>query len=147
MSWELAYTVANAVALLAWAPLLLAPRSRLTRAYTATPLVPAGFALVYAVLVAVMLTGDGEGSMASLAALRSGFASDPVLLLAWVHYLCFDLLIGFWEVRDSTRLGLSPWAVAPCLVCTLMLGPVGLLLYLALRLARRGSLRFDLDAG
>lgn len=42
-------------------------------------------------------------------------------------------LIGAWEVRDAQRIGLHHLAVVPCLVLTLMLGPVGLLLYLVLR--------------
>jgi hypothetical protein len=144
MDWELAYMLANATATAAWLPLLLAPRSRFTRAFTATPLAPLALALAYVALTFVMLAGDGGGSMASLAQLRVGFASDPVLLLAWVHYLSFDLLVGFWEVRDSARQRLSVWAVAPCLLLTFLLGPAGLALYLGLRLAQRGSLRFDL---
>jgi len=144
MDWELAYRVANAAATLAWLPLLVAPRSRFTRAFTSAPLAPLALACVYVALTAVMFAGDGDGGMESLAQLRVGFASDPVLLLAWVHYLSFDLLVGFWEVRDSARQQLSPWAVAPCLLLTFLLGPAGLALYLALRLARRGSLRFDL---
>ena len=146
MDYELLYTLANGAAGACWLPLLLAPRSRFTERWTASPLPPLVFAVVYAVLVVVMVTGPGEGSMASLASLRRGFERDPVLLLAWVHYLCFDMMVGFWEVRDSRRLGLSPWLVAPCLLLTFLLGPLGLLLYLGLRLASRGSLRFDVGA-
>ncbi len=146
MDYELLYSSANATAALCWLPLVFAPRSRFTERYTATPAAPLAFAVVYAALTVLMLAGDGDGGMDSLASLRRGFAQDPVLLLAWVHYLSFDMMVGFWELRDSRRLGLNPWLVAPCLVFTFMLGPIGLLLYCGLRLASRGSLRFDVEA-
>lgn len=146
MNYELLYTLANGLAVLCWLPLFLAPRSAFTARWTASPAVPLVFALAYAALVPVMLTSEGAGGMESLEALRRGFSHDAVLLLAWVHYLCFDMVVGFWELRDSRRLGLSPFLVLPCLVFTLMLGPVGLLMYCGLRLATRGSLRFELPA-
>lgn len=145
MNYELLYSLANATAAVCWLPLVFAPRSAFTSRYTATPIAPLVFALVYAALTVRMLTGDGDGGMGSLAMLRRGFEQDPVLLLAWVHYLSFDMMVGFWELRDSRRLGLNPWLVAPCLVFTFLLGPVGLLLYCGLRLATRGSLSFDVD--
>ena len=56
-----------------------------------------------------------------------------MLLAGWIHYLCFDLFIGSWEVRDSEQRGISHWLVLPCLFFTFMLGPVGLLLYFTIR--------------
>ncbi|MCB9780239.1 MAG: DUF4281 domain-containing protein [Alphaproteobacteria bacterium] len=143
MDWELLYTLANGLAVVAWLPLFIAPRAALTERYAGTPLVPLGFALVYAALVGLMFAGDGGGGMDSLASLRRGFSSDPVLLLAWVHYLCFDLMIGFWELRDSRRLGIHPWLLRPCLFLTLMLGPLGLLLYMGVRVGSGHGIRFS----
>lgn len=143
MPYETLFTLANGLAALCWVPLVFAPRSAFTRRYASTPLAPLGFALVYVVLVGVMLATPGEGGMDSLASLRKGFARDPVLLLAWVHYLSFDLMVGLWEVRDSERLGLSPWLVAPCLVGTFMLGPLGFAAYMALRWGLRRTVRFE----
>ncbi len=65
------------------------------------------------------------------------FALPQVLLAGWVHYLAFDLFTGSWEARDAVRLGISRWLVAPCLVLTFLFGPVGLALYLLLRLVLR----------
>jgi len=143
MSYELLFTLANGLAALCWLPLVFAPRSAFTRAYTAALIAPLGFALAYVGLVVVMLATPGEGGMDSLASLRQGFSRDPVLLLAWVHYLSFDMWVGFWEVRDAERLGLSPWLVAPCVVFTFVLGPLGLSSYLLLRGLCRKTLRFD----
>jgi len=61
------------------------------------------------------------------------FANRWVLLAGWIHYLCFDLFIGSWQVRDAAARGISHWLVVPCLFFTFMFGPVGLLLYFVLR--------------
>ena len=59
---------------------------------------------------------------------------DPWALLAgWVHYLCFDLAVGAWALRDAQRRGLPHLLLVPALVLTFLLGPVGLLLYAGLR--------------
>jgi hypothetical protein len=58
--------------------------------------------------------------------------------VGWAHYLAFDLFVGSWEVRDSQRLKIPHWQVVPCLLFTLMVGPVGLVLYLTLRRFTRG---------
>ena len=58
-----------------------------------------------------------------------------VLLAGWVHYLCFDLLVGCWEVRDARDRGVPYMLVIPCLVLTFMFGPAGWLLYQGVRSA------------
>jgi len=57
-------------------------------------------------------------------------------LAGWVHYLAFDLFIGSWEVRDANRHGIPPWAIIPSLILTFLFGPMGLLLYFLIRIAR-----------
>jgi len=70
------------------------------------------------------------------------FASPLAATFGWIHYLIFDLFIGAWESRDAQRRGIPHWAVIPCLLVTLLAGPIGLLVYLALRatLGRGGVL-------
>ena len=65
------------------------------------------------------------------------FCARQALLAGWLHYLAFDLFTGSWEARDAVRLGISRWLAAPCLLLTFLLGPVGLGLYLLLRLGMR----------
>jgi hypothetical protein len=55
------------------------------------------------------------------------------LLAGWTHYLAFDLFIGGWEVRDAQRRGIPHLLIVPALVLTFLLGPAGLLFYLAIR--------------
>ena len=132
---DLLFAVANPVALLGWALLVLAPRWRGTRAMVLSGALPLLLAAAYAVLigyqtVAHPATGGGFGSLGQVAAL---FQEPWSLLAGWVHYLCFDMWIGAWEARDAQRRDMPHWALVPCLAATFMLGPLGLLLYSAVR--------------
>lgn len=138
---ETVYLLFNASVMPVWAVMILAPHSRLAERLTATPLVPLLYAVAYLTLFAIGLPGGGEGSMGSMEGLRIAFERDVMLLTAWVHYLCFDMLVGMAEVRDAQKHEISGLLLAPCLFFTLMLGPVGLLLYCGLRYWKVGHLR------
>jgi hypothetical protein len=62
------------------------------------------------------------------------FSSQGKLLGGWLHYLAFDLFVGRWMIDDALELKRSRWVVLPCLLFTFLCGPVGLLLYFALRI-------------
>jgi hypothetical protein len=131
MSAEQLFSTLNLLTMASWVPLVLMPRARW--ASTILPVaVPVLLAAVYAVLVAASL-GHGAGGFSSLAAVRALFENRWGLLAGWTHYLAFDLFIGGWEVRDAQRHGVRHLLVVPTLVLTFLLGPVGLLLYLAIR--------------
>jgi hypothetical protein len=131
MTAERLFSILNLVAVAAWLPLLFLPRVR--RVATVVPVVtPLLLAAIYVVLVAATL-GRGEGGFASLAGVRALFDDPWALLAGWTHYLAFDLFIGGWEVRDAQRRGIPHLLVVPALVLTFLLGPAGLLLYLAIR--------------
>ena len=141
---ELAYILVNASVMPFWVLMVVAPGSQITKRITATPLVPALYALVYSALLVPSLLFPAEGGgMHSLDALRIGFDRDVVLLLAWVHYLSFDMATGMWVYRDARRLKLSWAAVGPCLVFTLMLGPFGFGAYTLLRWFRAGATAWE----
>jgi hypothetical protein len=131
MSPEQLFSVLNLIALAAWLPLVFLPRLRW--AATVVPVVvPVGLAVVYVALVAIALPGS-EGGFSSLAGVRTLFDNPWGLLAGWTHYLAFDLFIGGWEVRDARRRGIPHLLIVPALVLTFLLGPGGLLLYLAIR--------------
>ena len=131
MSPEQLFSVLNLIAMAAWLPLVFLPRVR--GAATVVPVVvPVVLAVVYVALVAVALPGS-EGGFSSLAGVRTLFDNPWGLLAGWTHYLAFDLFIGGWEVRDAQRRGIPHLLVVPALVLTFLLGPGGLLLYLAIR--------------
>lgn len=117
-----------------WLLMIAAPHWRITRRLIASPLVALPPALIYAALV---LPRVGEVLPAVLSPELSGIAAllgTPAgATIAWVHFLAFDLFVGRWIYLDSRERGVSAWLMAPILFLTLMLGPIGLALYLGLR--------------
>ena len=137
MTDERLFSILNLVTMAAWVPLLLLPRARW--ANTVVPVVvPALLAVVYVVLIATSMPGS-DGGFSSLGGVQALFADPRALLAGWTHYLAFDLFIGGWEVRDARRRNIPHLLVVPALVLTFMLGPGGLLLYLAIRALRRSA--------
>lgn len=122
------------IAMPGWLLLAVLPRWRWTQTIT-VGLLPAILAVCYLTLFVRYFrqVPDGFGAFGSLAGVMQAFTVEGMVLVGWIHYLAFDLFVGSWEVRDAQRVGLRHWFVLPCLFLTLMMGPVGLLLYLVLR--------------
>ena len=135
MMLEKLFSLAGAVVLPVWLLLMFVPGWRWTQRL-ATFAVPLLLACLYVWLLGQGKPPDGA-SFSTLAGVGKLFEAPAALLAGWVHYLVFDLFTGAWEARDARALGISRWAVAPCLVLTFLLGPVGLGFYLLLRLAMR----------
>lgn len=133
MDLETLFSICQYSVMPAWALLVFAPRWKGTQVVVHTGIFPLAFGAVYLALAATNFFG-GEGNFNSLEGVATMFENRGALLAGWVHYLVFDLFIGAWESRDSRRLGIPHLAVVPCLLLTLMAGPVGLLLYVALRM-------------
>ena len=136
MTAEQLFSILNLIAVAAWLPLVFLPRVRWTTTLlpVAMPLV---LAVIYLVLVAATLPGS-QGGFSSLAGVKALFDNPWALLAGWTHYLAFDLFIGGWEVRDAQRRGIPHLFIVPALVLTFLLGPVGLLLYVATRWFAKG---------
>ena len=136
MEPELVFNIANNGILIFWLLLIVAPKWKGTEIAVHSILIPVVLGLTYLWLIVTGFMGgmpDGAGFF-SLSGVMAFFTSPAAATAGWVHYLVFDLFIGAWEVRDAGRRGISHWAVIPCLIVTLMFGPIGLLLYLVLRM-------------
>lgn len=119
------FAIVSPLAALSWLLLIVVPR----RATLVTGLVvPAMFAALYVALIAAHW-GSADGGFSTLPDVARLFANRWLLLAGWVHYLCFDLLIGAWEVQDARTRGIRHLFVVPCLVLTFLFGPAGWLLY------------------
>lgn len=127
LTLDAAFSGAGSLAIGGWLLLILAPRWRIGL-MLAGLVVPTLLSLGYLVLIAVYWHG-ARGGFSSLDDVAALFASPPLLLAGWVHYLAFDLLIGAWLLRRSQREGLPHWAMIPVLILTFLFGPVGYLLY------------------
>ncbi len=133
---ESLFSVANTTALVSWGVLILLPRTRFLRRLVQV-LSIGGLCLAYAVLIQLYFFSVPGGGFGTLAAVQRLFEVPEVALAGWIHYLAFDLFVGLWIAQRADALGLSRWLQAPVLVVTFMFGPIGLLLFGLLRLARR----------
>ncbi|WP_435418203.1 ABA4-like family protein [Parerythrobacter aurantius] len=143
--WDTLFSVVNIVALIAWAMLLLLPRTELVLAavlYLGVGLL----CLVYAVCLAGILGGvfdpvgpSGSGmDFTTIAGVQSIFGSQGGTTVGWTHYLAFDLFVGIWIARDADQKGVGRAWQALFLVPTFLAGPVGLLIWLLVRERYRG---------
>ena len=125
-----------------WGLMIFAPLWRVTKTIMQSPWVIAPAALLYAVLVLPNVASVLPAvSNPSLEGIRTLLSTGSGATIAWVHFLAFDLFVGRWAYLESRALNLNVFAMAVVLFFTLMLGPVGALLYLGLRLTARGATR------
>lgn len=130
------FQACQVLALLGWAALALAPVSR---SYCIAFARGVALVLAAAYLAQMLVTTvpvDG-GNFSSLEGVTALFSQPANVMLGWTHYLAFDLFIGSWIVEDSAKEGVPHYAILPILVATLMIGPVGLLIYFIVRQIHR----------
>jgi len=133
-SW---FVAAHAVAFVGWAALFALPwigrrRAVLVARWAAVPL-----CLLYLLFLLTHLKAIPTDAGYTLAAIARFFESPVLLLVGWIHYLVLDLWVGSWEAEHSERTGLPHALLLLCLFATMMIGPLGLLLYLGIAAARR----------
>ena len=56
-------------------------------------------------------------------------ATPEAAAAGWMHYLAFDFWVGCWVLRDAQEKQLPHGLIVLPLLFTLMMGPVGILLY------------------
>lgn len=129
------FSLASPLALAGWIVLAVAPLAPRVSDLVAGYLLPAVLSVGYAALI-LAFWWSAAGGYGSLPDVMRLFETPEIALAGWVHYLAFDLFVGAWQVRTARREGIVHLLVLPCLVLTFLFGPVGLLLFLGLRLAR-----------
>jgi len=146
MPLEMLFKAANYAVLPFWVLLIAAPRWRWTQRLVHGPVVLLLLTPIYAYMLFGYAPAPREMTFLTLYGVMIGFSAPQIVVAGWIHYLIFDLFIGAWESRDALRRGVPHWLVVPCLLATLMVGPVGLLLYVLLRFSSKRVLEYD-EAG
>jgi hypothetical protein len=139
MNLELLYAAVGLGVLPAWVLLAAAPGWTWTDRLIHRIWLPASLCMSWAALYAFKPAtpiGAGLGSLPAFVLLLS---SPYSALLFWIQLNTWDLFIGAWQVRDARRRGIAHAWVLPSLLGTLLLGPIGLLIYLAIRWVLRGT--------
>lgn len=136
MNNETIFQIANSFVLLGWLLLFFAPKWQhslfLVRAAVIIPL-----SFVYAGLVFTGLSDFDPSSFSTFAGVKALFADDSALVAGWVHYLAFDLFVGSYIVQRGVSSQMPRWMYTLCLPFTFMFGPLGLLIFGIIQLARR----------
>lgn len=140
MAPEAIFAYANGIALVGWLILTVALLLRLRPVvdWVCGLVIPVALSLVYLVLIGLNW-GDAEGGFGSLAEVTALFRMPELLLAGWVHYLAFDLLVGAMIVRQGTREGMPRLLLLPVLPLTFLFGPIGFLLFQAIRALRAAT--------
>jgi len=129
------FETANLLVLPCWALLILFPRASWTRRVFGHPRLgpPHLFAVCYVVVAIPAVLAD-PGALAvltrpTLAGVQGLLGSPGGAAAGWIHYLCFDLLVGVMIWRSALRREQSFRWVSPLLLLVLMVGPLGWLAY------------------
>jgi hypothetical protein len=128
------FTLTFAVAAPFWALMILLPRWSWTARIIGSPLIVLPPLVIYAVLV-IPAFGEVLPAVASptLGGVRDLLGTADGAAAAWAHMIAFDLFVGRWSWIDSRERGVPALVMAPVLLLTILLGPLGLLVYLGVR--------------
>ena len=131
---ETIFTLANLFIIPFWALMILLPHWRWTQRIMQTLWPVVVLAVLYTLLLLSQI-GGAAGSLLNptLYGITSLLGTPAGAAAGWVHFLAFDLFVCRWAYLDSCERNISAWLVSPTLFFVLMAGPLGLLLYLAVR--------------
>ncbi len=155
------YQVTNIGVIPLWLLIILAPRSKITQGLVNNLFIPLILAITYGYLAIEQIypmetlnnvTRKDSGGF------LSGLKQDPLdflnnfklylgldqlmvlmnntlfVLIFWIHFLTISLFLGVWIANDAIKYNIHKYIVFFPLILTYFSGPIGLFLYLFLRL-------------
>ncbi|MGG2463393.1 ABA4-like family protein [Streptomyces sp. RGM 3693] len=132
------FSLAFALAAPFWALLILAPGWRWTDRIAASPLPMLPVIGVYlALAIPVFPQLWAAVSHPDLVGFQKLLALGGGAGAIWAQLIAWDLFLGQWMYREARSLGIHPLVMGPLLVLTILLSPIGVLLFLCLRSAVR----------
>ncbi len=124
------FNLCNITILLFWGLIIFLPKFHFTLKIIKFPWVPIIIGVFYSYFI--ILSGALiDFDFTSLEGILELFkkATPESAAAGWLHYLAFDFWVGCWIVRHSQKNELNHGIIVLPLLGTLMLGPVGLILY------------------
>jgi len=128
------FSLATYIAMPMWVLLIFLPNWKITRFLIDFKVVPMVLSFIYAIYIFIFLQEGGGLDFGSLNSVMDLFTLEQAVLAGWVHYLAFDLLVGMWMINQNKKLGIHPLLMAPCLIATFMLGPIGFLAFMLIKI-------------
>ena len=149
-SLEMIYQFANIGVIPLWLLIILAPNSKITQGLVNNLFIPLIMALTYGYLAFEQIYPSGAFDdfikkdpldvlnnfklYLGLDELMSLMDNTLFVLIFWIHFLTISLFLGVWIANDAIKHNIHKLIVIFPLVLTYFSGPVGLFLYLFLRL-------------
>jgi len=124
------FNLCNTLILVAWAAILFFPKSKVSKPLISFPWIPLGISFFYTYFI-IVSGGLAEADFSSLAGIVVLFknATPESAAAGWLHYLAFDFWVGTWMIRHSQKFQIKHILIVLPLLCTFMLGPIGILIY------------------
>ncbi|WP_433791395.1 ABA4-like family protein [Actinoplanes sp. CA-252034] len=120
-----------------WALMILLPKWSWTTRIVRSPLIVLPIVAIYAALIVPDFANVWASvSNPTLDGVAELLGSPAGAAAGWAHMIAFDLFVGRWSFLDSRERGIPVLLMAPILFLTIMLGPLGLAAYLAVRSRR-----------
>jgi hypothetical protein len=138
MSTQGLFDVAFPLAAPFWLLMIALPGWSWTRRIIASPWIAVPPLLVHvALLVPQFATYTAPIISPDLAGLAAVLGTPAGAATVWAHAIGFDLLVGRWMYLDARERGVPALIMAPVLVLTILLSPLGFLSYLLVRIPFR----------
>ena len=131
------FSIANMTVMPMWLLMIILPKWKATRFLIDFKVIPLALSVIYAIYIIQAIRIGGGMDFGSLSSVMALFTEENAVLAGWVHYLAFDLLVGMWMLNQNKELGIHQILMAPCLLGTFMAGPIGFLLFMILRTAKK----------
>lgn len=135
---EIIYNLINLYVLPFWALMILAPHWVGTRRVMQSMWPVMIMPVIYAgLLVSQLINPSGMPLDFSLNGIAALLGTPAGAAIGWAHFLALDLFAGRWAYLDSRERKMSAWVASPVLFFVFMAGPLGLLIYLLVRMFKR----------
>ncbi len=136
MTPESIFSICNTIALVGWLVLLIISPFWFNTDKLLIGIVITLFVILYTWLLASNFKMSDMEKFSTLDGVMELFTNRVAVTTAWIHFLAFDLMTGIWIKKNAQKHNINHWILIPCLFFTFMIGPVGLLLYLLIRLIK-----------
>ncbi|MER7207406.1 ABA4-like family protein [Streptosporangium sp. NPDC020072] len=134
MTVDTLFTITFPLTVPFWALMVFAPTWSITHRIISSPLIILPQLAIYLTLAIPRFPDLWEVvSRPDLDLITAFFGRRDGAAILWAHVIAFDVFIARWMYLDSRERRVHPLLMGPLLVFTLLLSPMGLLIYLAIR--------------
>lgn len=143
--YEVLFQLAG-LAIIGWVLLIFFPTWRFSRRLADSQFFPIFISVFYAFGVGALLMERGPGFIVDFGTdvgVTRLLAQPEIALVAWLHILAFDQVLGLMIYRENMRQRFVPIPVQSALLfLTLMFGPLGYLAWMLVRVGKLGGRAF-----